>query len=530
MKTANKNYDYYNHHRIDNLKELLEYRLETSPDDIAIKYKENNNVKTKTFREVYNDVINLSGYFYKMYHNKHIAIIGENSYNFIIIYFAIVLSGNVCVILNKDLSKEDVLLWIKKSDSKVVYYSSYYCPFIKDLKIKSYPFEDMDEYMKIGRKTSNKYKIDNDKDSTIFFTSGTTGANKCVVLSQKNIARDIYGAASLFLPSGTSVVSFLPYHHAFGFVTSMLKPYYYGCELYLNKSLKYVATDIKENKPETLFVVPAFIEMFYKQIWKTARKEKKDKKLKHMISLSNKMLKMGIDIRKKLFKSLLNEFGGKLSYIICGGAYLPPKYVKWFRSIGIEILNGYGITECSPVVSVNRNEFHRDGSVGQICRDVDIKIIDNEICVGGPIVMKEYYKDKKSTSKVIIDGYFHTGDLGYIDKDGFLFITGRKKDIIILSNGENISPEEIESDLLNDKGVNEVVVYEEDNKIIASIFPNEDYLGDQEYFDNLIYEYNKTKPKNHQISLVKVRNKEFEKNSSLKILRNKVIGGNRYEE
>ena len=524
MILANKKYDYYDNQKIDNLKDLLKYRLDNTPDDIAFSYKENDIIIKKTFRDVSNDVDLLSSYFYKTHRNKHIAIMGENSYNFIITYFAIVLSGNVCVILNKDLSVEDTKIWLKKSDSKAIYYSSYYCLFVKDINIKSYPLEDLDEYIKIGRSAKNKYKIDSDKDSTIFFTSGTTGANKCVMLSQKNMARDIYGAACIYKPHG-KVVSFLPYHHAFGFVTSVLKPYYYGCETFINKSLKYVSSDIKENKPETLFAVPAFIEMFYKQIWKSARKQNNDKRLKHMIRISNNLLKLGIDIRKKVFKSILDEFGGNLNYIICGGAYLSPKYIKWFRSIGIEILNGYGITECSPVVSVNRNNFHRDGSVGQICRGVNVKIIDNEICVNGDIVMKGYYKDKKATSSVLIDNYYHTGDLGYIDNDGFLFITGRKKNLIILSNGENISPEEIETVLLNDKAVNEVVVYEEENKIIASIYPNEDYFGDQDYFDNLIYEYNKTKPKNHQISLVKLRTNQFEKNSSLKILRSKVVGG-----
>ena len=169
--------------------------------------------------------------------------------------------------------------------------------------------------------------------------------------------------------------------------------------------------------------------------------------------------------------------------MICGGAFLDKKYVKWFRSIGIDILNGYGITECSPVVSVNRNDFHRDGSIGVPCRGVTVKVIDGEICVKGDIIMKEYYKDKKATNSVIYDGYFHTGDLGYIDKVGFIFINGRKKNIIILSNGENISPEPIENELLKDKAVCEVVVYSKDNKLTAMIYPEEEYLGDQEYFD-----------------------------------------------
>lgn len=524
MKTSNRNYNYYNLSKINNLRELLELQLDRNPNSIAFSYKENDILVKKTFIEVNNDINNLSSYFYKKYKNKHIALIGENSYNWIITFLSIILSGNVCVVMDKDLNEKDLNKLLKTSNTKVIYYSAKYCQFIDDMKVDSYQIEDIYKYIEKGKKYNNKYEIDDYKDAALFFTSGTTGANKCVVLSQKNMAYDIYAAASLYKPSG-NVVSVLPFHHAFGLVTSVLKPIYYGKEVFINSSLKYMMNDFKEFKPDTLFVVPAFIETFYRQIWKKARKNNQDKKLKYTIRLSNRLLKLGIDIRKKLFKNILDEFGGNISYIICGGAYLDSKYVKWFRSIGIEILNGYGITECSPVVSVNRNHFYKDGSIGQVCRGIDIKIINNEICVKGPIVMKGYYKDKKSTSKVIIDNYFHTGDLGYIDKDGFLFITGRKKNIIILNNGENISPEEIESDLLKDDAVQEVVVYSKNNKLIAYIYPNEEYIGNKQYFDNLIYGYNKNKSKSHQISEVELRIKEFIKNNNGKIMRNKINEG-----
>ncbi len=522
MKKLNRNYDYYDVSKINNFYELLKLHLENNSDDYAFSYKVNDKIVNKTYKNVYDDVINLSGYFYKNYKNKHIALIGENSYNYIIAFMAIVLSGNVCVLLDKDLNQDIIEKNLKISDTKIVYYSKNYCTFIKDINCESYYLEDIEKYVNVGKKYKNNYQVIDDKGAVIFFTSGTTGANKAVVLSQKSIVLDIYGAASLYKPSG-SVVSFLPFHHSFGLITGVLKPFYYGVNVYLNNSFKYLLKDLKENSPDTIFVVPAFIETFYKQIWKSVRVKKKDKLLKRSIKMSNFLLKINIDLRRKLFKEILDEFGGKLNYIICGGAYLDKKYVKWFRSIGIKILNGYGITECSPVVSVNRNLYGRDGSVGQICRGVSVKIIDDEICVKGPIVMKEYYKDKKATKEVLIQGYFHTGDLGYIDEDGFLFITGRKKNIIVLSNGENISPEIIESELLKDEAVLEVVVYAQNNRIIASIYPNEEYLGNQEYFDKLIYNYNKGKPKNHQIAFAILRNKEFIKNNNGKILRDKVL-------
>ncbi len=520
MKLLNKNYEYYSHTRINNLYELLNLAIQNYQDNIAFSFHQDNIKINKTFKNVYDDVIDLSHYFKEKYQNEHIGLIGENSYNWIITFLAIILSNNVCVIFDKDTNEKDLSNLMKKSDTKIICYSEKYNSFIKNTKYKKMSIDNLEDYFSNKNKNDN-FIIDNDKDAVIFFTSGTTGASKPVVLSQKNIAADIYGASSLFKPDG-NVVSFLPFHHAFGLITGILKPFYYGKAVYLNNSLKYVLRDLKENKPDTIFVVPAFIETFYKQIWKSVRLQNKDGLLKAALKLSNSLMKINIDLRKLLFKSILQEFGGNLHYIICGGAYLDKKYVEWFRKIGIEILNGYGITECSPVVSVNRNLYYRDGSVGQVCKDISVKIIDGEICVSGDIIMKGYYKDKKATNEVIKNGYFYTGDLGYIDEDGFLFITGRKKNIIILSNGENISPEQIESELSKDNGVCEVIVYEEDNKLVTSIYPNEEYLGDQEYFDNLIYNYNKDKPKNHQIAWVKLRTTEFIKNNNGKILRNKV--------
>ncbi len=512
------NYDYYQHTKINNLKELMDLAVNKYANNRAFSYMQDNVKIVKTYQDVYEDVVRVSSYFKEHFQNEHIALIGENSYNWIIMFLAIVLSGNVCVVLDKDLDKKEIESLLKKSHTKIICYSAYYNAFIKALKYHSLPIDDL-EFYQINK--TYDFVNDNDKDAVIFFTSGTTGANKAVVLTPKNMARDIYGASSLFEPHG-KVVSLLPFHHAFGFVTGILMPFYYGAEVYLNSSLKYAAKALKDNSPNTIFVVPAFVETFYRQIWKTVRLQKKEKLLKRSIKISNCLLKVHLDLRKVLFKDILKEFGGSLEYIICGGANLDKKYVEWFRSIGISILNGYGITECSPVVSVNRNLYYKDGSVGQICRDVIVKIIDGEICVGGDIVMKGYYNDIKATKEVLKDNYFYTGDLGYIDEDGFLFITGRKKNIIILSNGENISPELIESNLLKDKGVEEVIVSEEDNKLIAYIYPLEEYLGDEEYFSNLIYNYNKDKPKNHQIAGVRLRNKEFIKNNNGKILRSKV--------
>lgn len=520
----NKPYAYYEHKKLNNFKELLTLNLGNKKDEVAFIF---NNAKKeeikKTYNDFYNDVTLMSNYLSNNYKNKHIALIGENSYNYLVLFFSIINSKNVAVLIDKDLSKEKIQELLKKSDSKVLFYSKDYCDIDGlEKKYKSYFIEDIENIIKTSKDLSFKDNKAKNECRVIFFTSGTTGANKGVMLSEKNILSDIYGASSLFKPDGL-VFSCLPFHHAFGLITSILKPFYYGVPVFLNHSLKYLTNELKLSAPNTMFVVPVFIENFYKQIWKNARLTKKDYMLKTMIKLSNSLLKVGIDLRSYLFKSITKNFGGNLKYIICGGAFLDKKYVKWFRSIGIEILNGYGITECSPVLAVNRNEYYKDGSVGQVVRGATIKIENNEILVKGDIVMLGYYKDEQATKEVMKKGYFNTGDFGYLDEEGFLYITGRKKNLIILSNGENISPEVIEEKLSKDKGVCEVIVYEKDNKLIASIYPTEEYFGNTSYFNGLIYKYNSKVPKNHQISSVTLRTEEFPKNNNRKILRSKVM-------
>ena len=519
-KELNASYDYYDAPKLVDLWGLVTYRKESNKT--AFTWREDGRLCRKSFADVFADIKALSGYFYANYQGKNIAVIGVDSYAWLVIAVAIIVSGNVCVAIDKDSDEESLKRQLKQADVKALYYSLNYCEKMGEIFRESYPFEELDSYIKLGKKIQNKNKQDVQKDAMIFFTSGTTGYGKAVVLSQKNIMADLYGASSIYHTRGRAA-SFLPYHHAFGFVTSLLMPYYYGCNTFISGSLKHLMDDFKDGKPDTIFAVPMVVETMYRQIWRTARREKREKKLTRGIKISNGLMRVGIDWRKKFFKRILDEFGGNVDYIICGGAVLDVKYIEWFRSIGIEILVGYGITECSPVVAVNRNHFKRDGSVGQICRDVDVKVIDDEIVVSGDIVMKGYYKDRKSTGEVLRDGHFYTGDLGRIDEDGFLFVTGRKKNLIILSNGENVSPEEIEARLTSDRGVAEVVAYEDGNRIVVSIYPEKEFMGDQEYFDDLVEEYNKGKPKNRQIAYVRLRTTEFPRNNNGKIIRTKII-------
>ena len=525
MKQKNRNYPYYNNPLIDTISDLIKLHRDSSATAFCWQY--HHQTYRKSFQQTYHDIVRLSAYLHQEHQGEHIAIIGEDCYAWVAYALAITLSGNIAVAIDKDNDIATTKRQLKQCDVKAICYSEAYCDEVKDLCRSHYSFENLDTYLS-SRATKPAVEPKPDDTAMIFFTSGTTGASKAVMLSHRNIARDIYAASAIFRPDG-AVVSFLPYHHAFGFVTSLLKPYYYGKQTYICSSLKHLMDDFQAAKPNLIFAVPMVIETLYKQIWRQAAKQGKDKKLRFGLKVSKILSKANVDVRYQLFDDIHQQFGGKLRYIICGGAPLDTKYIRWFRNIGIEILNGYGITECSPVIAVNRNHFHRDGSVGQICKDVDVKIIDDEIAIQGDIIMQGYYKDKKATAAVLKDGYFFTGDLGKIDEDGFLYITGRRKNLIILSNGENVSPEEIEKVLLQDAAVTEVIVYAYHNRIIASFYPDESHLSDQDYFDNLIYRYNSDKPKNRQIALAIVRTTEFPRNRNGKILRDKIIEENHHE-
>ncbi|MBQ6127335.1 AMP-binding protein [Candidatus Saccharibacteria bacterium] len=517
-----KNYPYYKHKKVKNFAEFLDLLENRYHKRVAFSFHSGEELVKKTYPEFVADVKSLAGFLNKNYAGKHLAICGENSYEWIVTFMAIVLSGNVAVPIDKDCDEKLLLKLLKSADCDTLFYSEKYLPFASELKFKTQKLEDTARKIKLGKKYKNAHKPVADAPAVIFFTSGTTGAHKCVALSEKNITADIYGASSIYQPGGATV-SILPFHHSFGLVTAIMMPAYYGCDTYICSSLKRFTDAMKEHQPETIFLVPAFVEAFYRQIWRKARTEHKDKALKMILTISKNLKHVGLDVRRVVARSVLKEFGGELRHIICGGAYLDPIYVKWFRTIGIDILNGYGITECSPVLSVNRNKYYKDGSVGVPCRGVDVKIFDGEICAKGDNVMLGYYEKGKIKPQ---EGYFHTGDLGKINRDGFIFITGRIKNTIILSNGENVSPETIESDFMKFKGVREVVAYGKNDEICLMIFPEEDRIGDKIYFETLRRRYNYSKPRNRKVARISLRTTEFIKNSSQKIIRSKIMEEN----
>ena len=569
----NKNYPIYKTTFIDDMRSLVEEAAQNFSESTAISYKENywdKNVIKISFSQWRDDVRNLgTALVSNGLREENIAIVGENSYGWCCSFFAVMAIGSVTVPIDKELPLEDISGIVDATACKAVIYGKTAESKIKGLLMNG-GLASVEMLIPIDSETSvgpdvlagrkqialaelqkeggrlyaggdtsyYDYKIDVNKLASIVFTSGTTGKGKGVMLSQANIGLDMtLGMYNFDITRKTLHV--LPPHHTFGSTVNYVGHLSQGCEVYISSGLKHVSDEIREQRPTHLILVPAFLEVMNRKIWSTARKSGKEGLLKIMMKFSDCLRKVGIDIRKRLFSSVLSAFGGKLELVICGGAKLDEDIIKTFDSLGITILNGYGITECSPLISANRNRYRKKGSVGTPILACRVKI-DNpdengegEICVKGPNVMLGYYNNPEATAEVFDkDGFFHTGDYGRLDEEGWIYITGRKKNLIILSNGKNVYPEEIEADLQKVEGVNEVVVYAGESNvqkdkitIVAEIFPDADLLADkgidnlQAYFEDQVRMLNAKMPSYKAVKRVKLRDVEFQKNTSRKITR-----------
>ncbi len=525
----NKKYPYYDTlEDISDLKDLILTKAADSPDKIAFVYPCETGEMRKTYHDLKEDINAFGTWMYKnKIKDKHVAIIGKNSYEWLVAFLACVNGGNVAVAIDKSLPANEISVLLKLADVDYALVTDQYVEKVDTKLVKKvFDLGTFDTILYEGRKLLRDknndfltYQIIPDKTAAILFTSGTSGKSKGVELTNHNIAFELNRTCQLYKPSG-NVLAILPFHHAFGLIVGIFMAVNYEEPIYINKSPKYVKKNLQDFKPQTIFMVPMFVEFFHKQIWAEIDKKGKTAATKGLMASTDLLLKTGVDVRKKTYSAIHKVFGGNLEYIICGGAALDPMYVKEFRSWGIEILNGYGTTECSPCTAVNRPFHHKDGSVGVPIPETEVRVSEEgEILFKGDHVMKGYYKDEEATNAVIIDGWYHTGDLGYVDEEGFITLTGRKKNLIILSNGENLSPEELEEDFSRDSAVREVLVYDENGKIVAEIYPEEDYLDNQEYFNALKEKINNKRPMFKRIAIVKLRNEEFIKNGSMKIVR-----------
>ncbi|MCL2517381.1 MAG: AMP-binding protein [Oscillospiraceae bacterium] len=530
----NKNYPFYDVTPVKNLKELIEVIAEKYGDNNAITFERNNDDVHITYRRLKSDVEALSAAFFSLgIKDDKIAVIGENSYEWLLTYFAAVNSGNVIVPLDRDLPAADVLNLVNDSGTKVFVYSDSYSDMMEHLRDNGTDithYINMDEIAGIIEKHAGKsvnIEIDDNAFAVLLYTSGTTGVAKGVMLSHYAIACDTVACCQSVKVRYNNLLV-LPLHHSFGLTACVLYMLLSGSEIVINLSLKRLIQDLLKYQPYNAFLVPLFVETFYKKIWDGAKKKGKDGLLRKLIGISNFLLKIGIDVRRKLFKSVLKELGGNLELIVSGGAPIDAKYVKGLRDFGIITLNGYGITECSPVVSVNRNRYYRDGSIGLVYPCCEVRIAEpdenghGEICVRGGNVMLGYYKNEQATKEAFDGEWFKTGDIGYLDSDGFLFISGRKKNLIILSSGKNIYPEEMEFAVLNNiPYVKEVVVFAEADTIVAEMFlDTENYPECAGVVNEDILMLNRTLPVYKNIGKTVIRETEFPKTTTKKIKRN----------
>ena len=571
MSFRNKkhNYPLYETTHFSDFREMTEQVAKNYPDKVAFKFKKdprNKEAQSVTFSESRDFIRDLGTELHAIgIEGKKVALVGVASVEWFFSYVALMSSGAVTVPIDKELPAADIASIINTSAAEYIFFSaSVYekisevkalCPSVTNLVSMGGECEGATSLVSMRESGAKRYadaddsyytyEIDREGLASIVFTSGTTGKGKGVMLSLKNICSDMEQGMYNFRITERTLFA-LPPHHTFGSTVNFIGHFAQGCEIYISSGLRYILDELKYFKPTHLILVPLFVETFYKKIMATAEKSGQLDKLKKGIKISNILYKLGIDVRQKLFgKSVLASFGGELKMIICGGAALNQNIIDFFESIGIVILNGYGITECAPLISCNRNQCRKKGSVGMPIIGGEVKIHepnevgDGEICYRGPNVMLGYYGEEAATRAVIDeDGFFHTGDLGYVKvygKDQWIYITGRSKNLIIFSNGKNVYPEEIETDVQGIYGVGEVVVYAGESKsdpskeiIVAEIFPDFEALklhnitDPETYFNEEIKKVNAKNVSYKTVGKIKIRNEEFPKNTSRKITRFKI--------
>ena len=465
---------------VNDFRELLNRSAKKYPDHVAYEFKENlgkkdQKIVKKTYKEVKEEVEALGSSLLNFgLEGKRIALIGNNRYEWCESYFAVTTSNMVVVPLDKALPNGEIKSLIERSKADAVIYENKYSEVFEEIKgsgnssLKFYINMDLkndengilsfrklvDDGKKLIKNKKSKYqkiKIDNTKMSVLIFTSGTTNTAKGVMLSQKNITSNIASMARMSKMYDNDVLlSFLPLHHTFECTITFLYGWYSGATVAFCDGLKYIAKNLEEYKISVFVAVPLVLETIYKKIQKGIRDQGKEKLVNMMSKLANFLLIFHIDIRRKVFKSVLDQLGGNLRIAYFGAASMDKKVIEGYNNFGIDTVQGYGLTETSPLIAAETDKEHCPGSVGMAPFNVQLKLEDvdengvGEIVAKGPNIMLGYYENPEATEAVMKDGWFHTGDLGRFNKDGYLFIAGRKKEVIVLKNGENVFPSDIE--------------------------------------------------------------------------------------
>lgn len=517
-----KNSKLYEVRPIKDLKDMLNSSAEIYGDKAAFlsKPKGKSQYFPISYKQYKSDVDAMGTAFIDLgLKNKKIALIGENRYEWSITYLSAVNGTGVIVPLDKELPANEIELLLKRSKADAIIYSDSVRDKIeplceKDTSIRYFISMDREEnqgnilsfhlllqkghkLLEEGRREFIDTKIDAEEMSILLFTSGTTDTAKAVMLSHKNIVENLKGMCSMvYIDEKDTFLSVLPIHHTYECTCGFLCQIYRGCTIAYCEGLRHIVKNLKESKTTIMLGVPLIFESMYRQIMNKAIKSKGEKKIKFAIKLSNALAKIGIDIRKKIFKEIHEALGGHIRLLISGAAGIDPQIAKGFRELGISLIQGYGLTECAPIVALNRDVYYKDEAAGLPLPNVRVEIdspdedgIGEIKCKGGN-VMLGYYENSEATKEAIRDGWFYTGDSGFLDEDGFLHITGRKKNVIITGNGKNVFPEEIETLLNRSPYIKESLVYgkgqsDGDTVICVKIVPDIDKIKEDKE-NNLI--------------------------------------------
>ncbi len=539
---------------IEDLRDMLINSVNTHGEKAAYHKKVDGKYADISFVEFYAQVRALGSYILKNcgLTGKKVALVSENRYEWVVCYMAVVVGGGVIVPIDKELPIDEICGLINDSGAEICLCSGKYADGINAETVPALKFlinldGNYEDCMKEGReiyesdKAYDSVEIKRDEMCALLYTSGTTGDAKGVMLSHKNIATNLINMGKQVKILKEDVfLALLPMHHTYQCTCGLLYPMYAGSSVAFCEGLKYVQKNMVEAGATIILGVPAIFENMYNKIIKTAKKQGSYSKLMTAVKINNLTKRVGLDLSSKLFSKVHESFGGKLRILISGAAAIDPKVSKGFRDLGILFLQGYGLTECAPIVGVNRDVDFRDDSAGMLLHGMEIRI-DNpdengigEIVVKGGNVMMGYYNNKEATDAVLKDGWFYTGDLGYVDENNFIYITGRKKNLILASNGKNVFPEEIEGYLYKYAEIKECVVIGKENEktgdteICAEIYPDYDKLSnltDEQIMakiEDIVREINEKIPLFKRIRNVHIRKTDFEKTTTLKIKRHKM--------
>lgn len=559
---------------VETIKEMIDASVEAFPDRVAYMYKDEHKepFKTMTYAEFKAEQNAIgTALIERGFKGSKIAVIGENSHRWALSYYSVVCGVGVIVPIDRNLEPGEITNLLERADVEAIFASPKLAPtvvplldklpLVKQVIIMAAPNDEVDELITDNRLITMSQLVAEGKElvaegkqgyidaqinaddlSTILFTSGTTGLAKGVMLSHRNLSQNVFNMSKyVHIPEAGRVLDVLPMHHVYEMTCTVMTSFYQGATVVICEGLKYIQKNFVEAECNIMLGVPLIFENIYRKIWTNAEKSGSTDKLRRAIGMSMKLdLRNNRAVTKRLFKAVHGIFGESLHLLIAGGAAIDPNVIAEFEAMGLPMMQGYGMTENSPIIAVNQDRYGKAASVGKPMPGTEVRIIDKdssgigEVICKGPSVMMGYYKDAENTAKTIKDGWLYTGDYGYFDEDGFLYITGRKKNVIVTKGGKNIFPEEVEYYLLLSDYICEVIVYgkpeEVKDDLICTAIMYPDYKAleeagaenDEDKYKLLkeaVEEANSKMPPYKRVKRIEIREDDFIKTTTLKIKR-----------